>query len=125
MKRNLLLALGWLSFAIGMIGVVIPVLPTTPFILLSAYLFTGQSKKCEAWLVSSKIYKRYALPYKEQRGLTFKKKVEILGITYITLLISGLLIAHLHVRLVLGTVAIIKLIVLIRIPTIKQEKVIS
>lgn len=125
MKRNLLLALGWLSVAIGMIGVVIPILPTTPFLLLSGYLFARQSSKCEAWLVSSKIYKRYALPYKEQQGLTLKKKAEILGLTYVILLISGLIVSHLHVRLVLVAVAIIKLIVLTRIPTIKQEKVIS
>jgi len=108
-----------------MIGVVLPILPTTPFLLLSAYLFAGQSEKCEAWLVSSKVYKRYALPYKEQRGLTFKKKVEVLGLVYVLLLISGLIVSHLHVWLVLIAVAIIKLIVLTRIPTIKQEKVIS
>jgi len=125
LKRSLLLALGWLSVSIGIIGVVIPILPTTPFLLLSGYLFAGQSAKCEAWLVSSKIYKRYALPYKEQQGLTLKKKAEILGLTYVILLISGLIVSHLHVRLVLIVVAIIKLIVLTRIPTIKQEKVIS
>ncbi len=125
MRKIIFLALGWLSVVIGVIGIVLPILPTTPFLLLAAYLFAGQSERCEAWLKSSKMYKRYALPYKEQRGLTWRKKIEILIFVYSLLFISGLLISHLHVRLVLLTVAIVKLIVLTRIPTIKQGEVIS
>ena len=120
MKRFVLLALGWLCVGLGIIGVFLPLLPTTPFILLAAYLFAGQSAKCERWLTSTKVYKRYALPYQKERGLTFKRKLELICLVYSLLLLSGILIDHPHVRIVLLAVALVKLIVMIRIPTIRQ-----
>ena len=125
MKRSLLLVIGWLSFLIGMIGVVLPILPTTPFLLLSAAFFAKSSKRCEAWLVSSKVYKRYVTPFKEQGGLTIKKKIEILLLVYTMLFISGCLVSHMHVRLVLLVVAFVKLIVLMKLPTARQGEMVS
>ena len=125
MKKQILLALGWLCFALGMIGVVVPVLPTTPFLLLAAAIFARNSKKCEAWLVSTEVYKRYCLPFKSQGGLTLKKKAEILFIVYSILLISGMLVSHIHVRIFLVVLACIKLFVMIRIPTLKKGENVS
>ena len=113
MKRNLLLGIGWLCFLIGMIGVVLPILPTTPFLILTAALFAKSSKRCEVWLVSSKVYKRYV------------KKIEILVLVYTILFISGLLVSHMHVRLVLLVVAFVKLIVLLKLPTARQGVMVS
>ena len=121
MKRMILLAMGWLCVGLGVAGSFVPVLPTTPFLLLAAYLFAGQSAKCEAWLVSSRLYKRYALPYKEQGGLTIKKKAEIMGTAFVMMAISGVLAANMHIRLFLFLLALIMLYVFVRIPTIKEE----
>ena len=117
-----MLAIGWLCVAFGMIGIIIPILPTTPFLLLAAYLFSRSSKRCESYLLSTTIYKRYALPFKEQKGLTLQKKAEILILVYTVLLISGLLITHLHARIILFVIAVTKLIILIRIPTLKEGR---
>ena len=125
MKKSLLMGIGWLCFLIGMIGVVLPILPTTPFLLLSAALFAKSSKRCEEWLVTSKVYKRYVIPFKEQGGLTIKKKLEILLLVYIMLFISGLLVPHMHVRIVLLVVAFLKLIVLMKLPTVRQGEMVS
>lgn len=125
MKKNVLLAIGWICFVIGMIGIVVPVLPTTPFLLLTAAIFARHSKKCEAWLVSSKAYKRYCLPFKNQGGLTLKKKTEILLVVYGLLLISGMLVSNLHVRIFLVVIACIKLIVMFRIPTVKEGEMVQ
>lgn len=120
MKRFVLLALGWLCVALGVVGVFLPLLPTTPLLLLAAYLFAGQSARCERWLKSTKVYKRYALPFQKERGFTIKRKLELICLVYALLLISGVLIDHPHVRMVLLAVALVKLIVMIRIPTIRQ-----
>lgn len=125
MKKHILLAIGWISFALGMIGIVVPILPTTPFLLLTAAIFARHSKKCEAWLVSSKAYKRYCLPFKEQGGLTIKKKTEILMVVYGLLLISGMIVSHIHVRVFLVVIACIKLLVMIRIPTVKEGEMVQ
>ncbi|MGZ9583116.1 YbaN family protein [Paenibacillus marinisediminis] len=124
MKRIVLLALGWLCFIVGLIGVVVPVLPTTPLVLLAAFLFARSSTRWEAWIKERKVYKKYVVPYKRNQGFTMRQKVEILGTTSLLLLISGLLVDHLHVRLLLAVIAVSKYIVFLRfIPTIRPEKV--
>lgn len=123
MKKSIMLAIGWLCFFIGLIGIVIPILPTTPFLLVTAALFAKSSKRCEAWLVSGKVYQRYVTPFKQQGGLTIKKKIELLLLVYTVLFISGLLIPHVHARIAMAVVACVKLLVLIKLPTAKQEEV--
>lgn len=124
MKKNILLGIGWLCFFIGMIGVVIPLLPTTPFLMVTAALFAKSSKRWEQWLISSQVYKRYVTPFKQQGGLTIKRKLEILLLVYTVLIISGLLVTHVYARIALAVVALVKLVVLIKLPTAKKGEIV-
>ena len=59
MKRllaPLFVTLGWLCLALGFVGIFLPVLPTTPFVLLAAFFFSKGSKRMHAWLLSSKMF---------------------------------------------------------------------
>ncbi|WP_019240878.1 MULTISPECIES: YbaN family protein [Bacillus] len=124
MKRIGLFLLAWVVFAIGMIGVILPILPTTPFILLAAFLFAKSSKKWETWIKNKKVYKKYVLSYKKNNGLTIKQKAEILTSAYLLLFISGCLMNHIHIRLFLIALAIVKFIILWRvIPSIQVKEV--
>jgi len=51
MSRYIYLILGWIAVVLGLIGVLLPVLPTTPFMILAAFLFTKGSPKARAWLI--------------------------------------------------------------------------
>lgn len=51
MSRYVYLVLGWLAVALGAVGIVLPVLPTTPLMILAAFLFTKGSPRARAWLV--------------------------------------------------------------------------
>ncbi|WP_050616132.1 YbaN family protein [Bacillus testis] len=126
MKKIILCSLGWISFALGLVGVVLPVLPTTPFILLTACLFAKSSKTCEAWIKRRKVYRKYVLEYKQNKGLTPRQKAEILGMATTLLLVSGILIAHIHLRVFLAVLAICKWIVVWRfIPTVSKKEVLQ
>ncbi len=126
MKKKVMFILGWLSFIVGMIGVVFPILPTTPFILLATLLFANSSDKCEAWIKKSKVYKKYVLEYKRNNGLSMKQKIEILSMTSILLAISAIIIENTHVRLFLLGLFFVKLIVLLKyIPTSNKREVVE
>lgn len=122
MKKRVFILLGWLFTGLALIGVVLPILPTTPFILLAGWLFARSSERYERWLKRTSVYKRYAVPFLEAGGLSFRKKAELLITVYTVLLISGLLVANTHVRIFLGVLAIVKFIVLCRMPTVDPKK---
>lgn len=126
MKKKVMFILGWLSFITGIIGVVLPILPTTPFILLATFLFAKSSPKWEAWIKKSRVYKKYVVTYKENNGLSMKQKIEILSMTSILLGISAILMENTHLRLFLLALFFVKLIVLwIYIPTSKKKEVVK
>lgn len=74
MKRSLLIFVGLLSFVLGSVGAVIPVLPTTPLLLLSGYCLSRSSKKFNDWLINTKIYRFYAADFVSSRSIPRKKK---------------------------------------------------
>ncbi|OCA86482.1 DUF454 domain-containing protein [Pradoshia sp. D12] len=122
MKKLILLGLGWISLLFGLIGIAVPILPTTPLLLLTAILFAGNSVKCENWLKKQSFYEKYVVSYQRDGGLTLRRKLTILLTVYLLLLISGLMVNHLHVRIVLCVLAVVKLIVFIKIPTINNQE---
>jgi uncharacterized protein len=65
---------GTLSLCLGLLGIVIPGLPTTPFLLLTAALYLRSSEKLYNWLLANKIAGPYILNYRKNRGLTVKGK---------------------------------------------------
>ncbi|TWW08124.1 hypothetical protein E3A20_27470 [Planctomyces bekefii] len=51
-----MLVLGWLALGVGILGIFLPLLPTTPFVLLAAFLFSRGSKRCHDWLLSHRTF---------------------------------------------------------------------
>ena len=88
MKRMLLLAIGLVSFGLGSIGVILPVLPTTPFLLLSAYCFARSSKRFDVWLKQSRLYRIYIADYMKNRMIPTKRKWKILFNIYLMMSFS-------------------------------------
>jgi len=87
MKRRLYLTAGFLSLGIGLLGVVLPLLDTTPFLLFSAFCFSRSSSRWHRWLMTHPIFGPYLKAFQERRGLTMKQKIRIGGLS--SLMLTG------------------------------------
>ncbi len=92
--RYSLLSLGWLAFVLGMIGLLLPVVPTSPFLILSAACFLRSSPRFYHWLVNHPWFGRYIRYYIEGQGIPRKIKVLILLLLWTMILTSALLIVR-------------------------------
>ncbi len=82
MKKVIYVILGCASVGMGAAGVVVPVLPTVPFLMFAAYCFARSSKRLEAWFRNTKLYKDNLADFAEGKGMTRKTKCRImLGVT--------------------------------------------
>ncbi len=126
MKKPLNIALfviAWISCALGLTGVFIPVLPTTPLLLLATFLFAKTSPKAHAWITSTKTYRMYVVAFQDAGGMSLSAKVRMIALSYTVLGISAWLVRIPLVWFVLAVVAVFLLyLVALRIPTISREE---
>lgn len=123
MKRALLIAAGCLSFAIGILGIAVPVLPTTPLLLLATFLFAKSSPRLHERVVGSKPYRLYVAPFKDAGGMPRSAKAKALFLTYAIMGISAYLVQKPIVWAVLSCCALIMLYIIgWRIPTISAQQ---
>ena len=114
MLRPILIALGSLSLALGLIGVVVPGLPTTPFLLLSAACYVRSSERLYGWLLNHRLFGRYIREYRENRGMSIRAKLLALALMWVMILLSAtVFVAATRVRVlilllgIVGTVAVL------------------
>ncbi|WP_169805521.1 YbaN family protein [Methanobrevibacter filiformis] len=105
-KRSLFLTVGSVSLSLGVIGIVIPVLPTTPFILISAFCFANSSKRAEKWLLSNKYFRIYIENYRNKTGIPKSLKIQSISFLWIMLILSMLITRNILIAIVLVIVGI-------------------
>ncbi len=122
-RNILLLGCAWLAFALGVIGVFVPVAPTTPLLLLATYLFAKSSPRCHAWIKTTKVYRVYVVAFNEAGGMSLSAKLRMLAVSFTVMGISAFLVQKPIVWLILSAVAVFLLyLAVIRIPTISSEQ---
>lgn len=99
--RLLLMITGSLAFVFGVVGIVIPVWPTTPFLLLAAACYVRCSKKCYAWLLNHRLFGETIRNYLQQKAITQKIRTRALIFLWISLTVSAILVQQTVVRLLL------------------------
>ena len=97
--RTLLLAIGWLSVILGIIGIFLPVLPTTPFLLLAAACFARSSRRFYLWLVEHPRLGPWVRDYLDGHGIPLRAKVYSIGLMWGSIVLSCYLVPVLPARL--------------------------
>jgi len=105
--RGILLILGFFSLSLGLLGILLPLLPTTPFLLLAAWLFFRSSPTAYQWLLNNKFYGEYIKAFIVHRAIPLKAKIVSITLLWVTITCSALfLIPFFWIKMLLFAIAI-------------------
>lgn len=96
--RIIWLILGFLSMGIGAVGVALPVLPTTPFLLLASFCLAKGSERFHRWFTETKLYKKHLESFVKNRSMTLKTKFSLLIPASCMLLLAFLAMQNVYGR---------------------------
>ncbi|PLV64236.1 YbaN family protein [Brachyspira pilosicoli] len=121
--RILFIVLGFIFLGVVAIGIVVPILPTTPFLLLASFFFAKGSKRFHDWFLSTKLYKKYLESFVKSRAMTLKGKLTILIPVSCMLIITFILVDNIYARIVLVILFISKYVYFFtQIRTVSDEE---
>ncbi|MRS15638.1 DUF454 family protein [Enterobacteriaceae bacterium RIT691] len=122
MKRTILNIIGWLAVALGTLGVFLPLLPTTPFILLAAWCFARSSPRFHAWLLYRSWFGSYLRHWQQYKAMPPGAKPRAIVMILLTFAVSLWLVKLFWVRILLLVILTCLLIFMWRIPVVDAEQ---
>ena len=122
-KKYFYITLGFITLGLGLIGVILPILPTTPFLLVTSFCFAKGSERFHSWFTNTNIYKKHLESFVKERAMTLKQKVVLLSFVNFMLAFPLILVDVLPMRITIIVLIIIKLYYFIfRVQTITTEE---
>lgn len=118
--RALLVAAGSLALGLGVLGLFLPVLPTTPFLLLAAACYARSSTRLHHWLYANRVFGEYLRRYRAGEGIPLASKAMILALLWLSLGVSALYAVPtrlLWVKILLGLVGLGVTVHILRLKT--------
>ncbi len=120
LKKIFLIISGSFFIFLGTIGIFIPILPTTPFILLAAACYIKSSEKLYNWLTSNKIFSKYIKNYSLKKGMTKNTKLKVILLGLLAIIISSFFTYNTSEKIILYSLGIIMIIVISLTKTAKE-----
>jgi len=119
--RWVLIIAGTLFVGLGILGIILPLLPTTPFLLLAAACYARSSEKFYNWLLNNKWFGNYIKNYQEGGGVPLKIKVLSLSLLWITIILSAtFVVTILLIRIILILIAVCVTVHILSIQALKR-----
>ena len=123
-KKAIFVVSGTISLGLGAAGLFLPILPTTPFLLLSAACYYKGSERMHRWLLNNKLFGDYIRNYKEGKGVSLKGKIFTLLMLWATICYSALFLVNiLVVQIILFAVATAVTVHVAGLPTFRKSRV--
>ena len=124
--KPILIVTGSLCVALGVLGMVLPLLPTTVFLLAAAWCFSKSSTRFHTWLLENRILGRYIRAYQEGTGMTPRDKAIALVTLWLGIGTTAIFFVDvLWVRLLLLAIAVGVTVHLVRLPTARAAEVLE
>ncbi|MDY2735996.1 YbaN family protein [Intestinibacter sp.] len=120
LKKVVLIVVGTISLLLGIIGVFLPVLPTTPLLLLTSYCYIKSSDRLSEKFMKTKIYDKYVRNFHEKGGMTLKGKLMLTIPVSLMLLIMFIKIDSSIMRMVIVIMWVAKVVFFTKMKTIKE-----
>lgn len=99
LKQIIFLIIGCLSLALGCVGIVLPILPTVPFFLLTVFCFANSSQKLHDWFIGTQMYKKHLESFVQKKGMTVRTKATLLtsvtalmAVGFVLMLCKGIIV---------------------------------
>jgi uncharacterized protein len=106
--KLLYIIIGFIALGLGVLGIILPVLPTTPLLLLASYCFVKGSERFEIWFKGTTLYKRHLETFVKERSMTLKQKLTILLFADVMIAIPFFILDNLMIRFMLAAVIFYK-----------------
>ena len=120
-KKYLLILAGSISLVLGIIGIVIPVLPTTPFLLLASFCYLRSSKRLYDWMLNNRFFGPYIYNYLTYRAIKRSVKVVTLILLWLALAVSIVLVSNVYLRIFLVAVGVGVSIHVLSLKTLRKD----
>ena len=105
MKKALYITFGTVCVGLGVLGIFLPLMPTTVFLLLAAFFYSRSSDRFHSWLLNNPLFGEYIRNYHEGRGMTLKHKARAVMVLWGTIAVSMWFVESLGIRVVLFLIA--------------------
>jgi uncharacterized membrane protein YbaN (DUF454 family) len=115
--KYVFLIIGTISFVLGFLGIFIPLLPTTPLLLLASFCFVRSSKRINDWLINHRLFGSYINDYLNHRALKKRVKIYALILLWVSLIFSAILISKIYLGIILVIIGTVVSIHIIRLKT--------
>lgn len=122
-KKALYILLGSFTLVLAVVGIFLPILPTTPFLLVSAFFYLRSSKRLYDWLIRHKVFGKYIHDYVTYKAIPIKTKVSAIIILWLSMTISIIIVPHFYLKIMLTLLASMVTIYLLTLKNVPQQAV--